>query len=110
MTKKVYQKELNKIVNTLAIKYQPEKIILFGSYARGRPRQNSDVDLAVIKSTQKRFIERLKIVSNLIRSPLGTDILVYTPAEWKESLKGGDYFVKEILKTGKVVYGKSKSK
>lgn len=106
MTKKVYQKELNKIVNTLAHKYQPEKIIVFGSYARGRPRQNSDVDMAVIKRTPKRFLDRLRVVSGLIKSPLGTDILVYTPDEWESALAAGDYFVKEILKTGKVVYAK----
>ena len=105
MTKK-QQKELNKIIKTIVKKYEPEKIILFGSYLSKRQKASSDVDLAVIKRTQRRFPERLRVVSSLIKSPLGTDILIYTPEEWKKSLQAGDYFIKEILETGRLVYEK----
>lgn len=53
MNKTHYQKEIKKIVKILKEKYKPEKIILFGSFASGRPKENSEVDLAVIKKQGK---------------------------------------------------------
>lgn len=99
-------KEIKKIVGQIVEKYKPEKIILFGSFAYGKPKENSDVDLVVIKKTKKRFIKRLFEVCQYIRSRLGTDILVYTPKEWEEALKEENYFVKEIFQKGKTVYEK----
>lgn len=98
-------KEIKKIINQIIEGYDPEKIILFGSYANGKPRPASDVDLAVIKETQDNtFYGRLKSVTSNIHSRLGTDILVYTPKEWQDSQN--QYFVQEIIKTGKIVYDK----
>ena len=106
MQKKSHQTEVNKIINQIKKAYQPEKIIIFGSYAYGTPNESSDVDLAVIKETKENFVNRLKKMAKIIRSYLGADILVYTPNEWQEALKRGDYFVEEIAKKGKIVYKK----
>lgn len=97
-------KELGAISHQLIKNYRPQKIILFGSFANGSPRPSSDLDLAIIKETDKRFIDRLRDVSEIIQSPLGVDVLVYTPQEWNDLQDKGDYFVKEIINTGKVVY------
>lgn len=43
------QKEIKKIIQQIVEKYEPEKIILFGSFGRGKPTKNSDVDLFIIK-------------------------------------------------------------
>jgi predicted nucleotidyltransferase len=60
--------------------YQPEKIILFGSYARGETDEYSNLDFVVIKKTGKRFLERLIQVAKLIGTDLGNgDGFVYTP-------------------------------
>ncbi|MCD6148745.1 nucleotidyltransferase domain-containing protein [bacterium] len=100
------RKEVEKIINQIVKNYKPERVILFGSFAYGKPKENSDVDLVVIKKTKKRFIKRLFEVSGYIHSWLGTDILVYTPKEWKEALEEENYFIKEIAKKGKIVYAK----
>lgn len=96
--------EIQKITQVIQKKYQPEKIILFGSFAYGNPKLNSDIDLVVIKSTKERFLDRLKKIAYLIDSDLGTDILVYTPQEWQKEQEAGNYFVKEIEAKGKIIY------
>lgn len=101
------QKEIQKIINQIVKNYKPEKIILFGSFAYGKSKENSDVDLVVIKKTKKRFGARLFEVVKFIKSRMGTDVLVYTPEEWKRGLKKNHYFLKEIKNKGKLVYEKS---
>ena len=98
-------REVNKIITQIKKGYKPEKIILFGSFACGRAKENSDVDLVVIKKTKERAIRRMMRMAGIVKSPLGTDILVYTPREWDEALKNGDFFVREIEDNGKVIYG-----
>jgi len=100
------KKEVKKIVDQIIKNYKPEKIFIFGSFASGKDRKNSDVDLLVIKKTKNTFTKRLLEVSDTVSSPLGTDILVYTPREWEEALEEENYFIKEINKTGKLVYAR----
>ena len=88
------QKEIKKITDQIAKKYKPEKIILFGSYAWGKPTEDSDVDLFIVKKTNKRFGSRLFDVAKIIDSEMGTDALVYTPKEWKDGLKKNITFLK----------------
>jgi len=102
------QKEIKKITDQIIKGYNPEKIILFGSYAYGKPKPSSDVDLLVVKKTGKRFGTRLFEVAEIISSEMGTDILVYTPKEWREGLKKNYYFFKEINNKGKLIYEKRK--
>jgi len=86
-------------------KYDPEKIIVFGSYARGEIDEYSDLDFVVIKKTDKRFLERLIEVAKLIDTDLGkVDVFVYTPEEFRMMVKDGNPFIENVLKEGKVVY------
>lgn len=92
---------MQKIVDDL----KPEKIILFGSYAYGKPNPNSDVDLLVILKTRDPLKERSWKVSRLLLPrPFPVDILVRTPKEIKDALKSGDFFIQEIVTRGKVLY------
>lgn len=97
-------KELDGVVRDLKRRYRPEAIILFGSLAQGKSRQGSDIDLVVIKRTQKLFMDRLREVALLHHARVGVDILVYTPSEWQELLGGGGFAVDEVLKKGRVLY------
>jgi predicted nucleotidyltransferase len=73
---------LNEIVEVL-MPYNPERIILFGSRARGEADELSDYDLVVIKRTDRSFVDRLQdIVPYLVRLQRPADILVYTPEEF----------------------------
>jgi predicted nucleotidyltransferase len=96
---------LPKAIERIVQELDPEKIILFGSYAYGTPTPNSDVDLLVIMETDASSKERSWAVSRLlIPRPFPVDILVRTPQELKRALDKGDFFIRDILTHGKVLY------
>jgi len=101
------RKEIANILGRLIAEYVPQQVILFGSYAYGNPRPDSDIDLLIIKDTPERFIDRWvtvrRILSDAQRSrPL--DTLILTPQEVAHRLAVGDQFVAEILERGEVLY------
>lgn len=101
-----YKKGLKEII-TAVKKYNPEKIILFGSAVNGKLNKNSDVDLLVIKDTDESFWPRQLRVTNLYKGWIPTDIFVVTPNELNQAITENRFFVtEEILKKGKVVYEK----
>jgi len=97
--------ELPAAVQRIAQALQPEKIILFGSYAYGTPTPDSDVDLLVIMKTMASQVERSLAVARLLRPRVfPVDILVRTPDEIERALRSGDFFIQEILSRGRVLY------
>jgi len=103
-------KTLPKAIRRIASELKPEKIILFGSYAYGNPTPDSDVDLLVIMKTNARYIDRYVAVSNLlVPREFPVDIIVKTPAEIRADMKKkGNFFLREILTRGKVMYERRK--
>lgn len=97
---------LPRAIERIVSELKPEKIILFGSYAYGNPTPDSDVDLLVIMKTTAKEIDRYVAVSNLLYPrQFPVDILVKTPEEMEaETRKKGNFFLREILKKGKVLY------
>lgn len=102
--KRIPKKAINQVVKQIAEKFKPEKIILFGSYARGNPRPESDVDLLVVMKSPKSSLEIRRHVGVMF----GMDLLVYTPKKLKKRAEMGDWFVRDILKEGKVLYESSR--
>ncbi|KAA5806901.1 nucleotidyltransferase domain-containing protein [Thermoanaerobacterium thermosaccharolyticum] len=100
--------ELNKIVKILIDEYKVEKIILFGSLAKNEINEWSDIDLIVIKDTDKPFYERLEEVIEIVKPDIGVDIIVYTPEEVEE-MRESLFYTEEVLKKGKIIYERSKS-
>jgi uncharacterized protein len=99
------RQKILEIVNKIASGYNPEKIILFGSYALGTPGENSDVDLLVIKETDLPRPQRAVQVRKIIYgSMIPIDLLVYTPSEIEESRDNKFSFVYQVLNTGKTLY------
>jgi predicted nucleotidyltransferase len=95
------------ILEKLLADYAPQKVILFGSYAYGNPRPDSDLDLLIIKETSERFIDRWVTVRRILSDPKRTfplETLVLTPKEVSKRLAVGDQFVAGILEKGKVLY------
>jgi len=95
-------------VKKIVAGYSPRKIILFGSFAYGTPAEDSDVDLLIIKDTDKRPIERWMEVKRLLRDPkrmISISPLVYTMQEISDRLAIKDFFVREVLEKGEVLYG-----
>ena len=96
---------LDEIAGKIANAFNPEKIVIFGSCAYGRPTEKSDMGILVIMETTKREIERMVAVNKLLRDyhkKIDFDILVKTPAEVKHRLDIGDPFISEIISKGKV--------
>lgn len=94
---------LESAVRTITEGYQPEKIILFGSRARGDHRPDSDYDLIIVKITDERFVKRSQAIPDL---PMRTDCFVYTPEEF-ESMKNSNPFMIDALKNSRVLYQKN---
>ncbi|HAQ19430.1 MAG TPA: nucleotidyltransferase domain-containing protein [Prolixibacteraceae bacterium] len=89
----------------IASGYNPEKIILFGSYATGNPDENSDLDLFIIKETNLPRPERtIQVRKMLFGAKIPIDLIVYTPKEIEESKENKFSFVHEVLNTGKTLY------
>ena len=105
---KIYR-EIETIVERIACEYDPQKIILFGSCARGYFDRDSDIDLFIIKETDRPRYERAYQVATLLDHRLPVDIVVYTPGEVEERLSYGDFFVKEIMDEGRVLYEREDS-
>lgn len=103
--KALLEKELARIIETLKREYQPQKILLFGSLVTGRTGPWSDIDLLLVKQTNKRFVERLKEVALLTQPRVGVDFFVYTPGEFDEMSKEPNSFQhREMLEKGRVLY------
>lgn len=83
----------------------PEKVILFGSYAKGNPNDSSDVDLIVVRNTSlpkhKRAIEIRRL---FYRQLIPMDIKVYTPDEFDNELKSPFSFLFSAIKNSQVLY------
>ena len=96
---------ITEIVNRIATGYNPDKIILFGSYASGNQSEDSDLDLLVIKRSDLPRPQRaLQVRKMLLGMMIPMDLIVYTPDEIALSKDNKYSFVHEILNTGKVIY------
>ena len=101
------EQEIERIVSRIVEKYRPLKVILFGSHAYGTPREDSDIDMLIIKDTPDRFIDRFVAVRRLVADStrrLPFDPIVLTPSELERRLAIGDQFIQEIVTRGKVLY------
>lgn len=79
--------------------YKPERMIVFGSQARGDTHEGSDVDVILIKDTKKRFTDRIGEVMEIWTGKLPIEPLVYTREEFKEKEKNSD-FIRTALREG----------
>jgi uncharacterized protein len=97
------EEALNALVQALQ-RYQPQRIILFGSAARGEADADSDLDVLVIKETPEPFVQRLETMARLCPPGVHADILVYTPEELQRMVEDGNPFILCALEEGQVIY------
>lgn len=102
--KRIPQAAIEDVVAQVAKKFQPQRIILFGSYAHGKPRPDSDVDLLVVMETSLRETEQAVQICQQIEYLFGLDLMVVTPQRLAQRLIQGDSFLREVIETGKTVY------
>ncbi len=97
-------KTIQEYGNRIAEEYRPQKIILFGSYAIGTPTPESDVDILVILPFEGKNASKSAELLNRTNPHFPIDLLVRTPDQVKDRLQKGDFFMKEIIEKGKVIY------
>ncbi len=77
--------EINSLIKKIVQKYEPEKLIIFGSHANNTANKDSDLDILIIKNTNENFYKRSLTVRKLLRpNNIPTDIFVFTPEEFAE--------------------------
>jgi predicted nucleotidyltransferase len=102
---------IEKAVDFIKEKIAPDKIYLFGSYAKGNPSENSDLDFFIIKSTNLPKHKRALPLYSLgktrrIGLPIGIDFIVYTPEEFNLMKENPNSLAGEVARTGKIVYAR----
>jgi len=100
------------MVDAIVSEVSPEKIILFGSRARGMARPDADVDLLIIERRSpgeywSRRREITRILKRLLHFPVGQDILVYTPEDEEKWRGTTNHVIARALREGKVLYERS---
>jgi predicted nucleotidyltransferase len=81
-----------------------ERVILFGSHARGEVNEDSDVDLLIIGPYEGRSVDRSVEIRMKLRPSFPVDLLVRTPEKVQERIQMGDDFIREIVEEGTVLY------
>src|SRR5438105_8689195 len=94
---------IRRFARRIAERFQPDKIILFGSYAYGKPHNESDVDLLVIMRTKNAIDQSIRI-SLAFKRLFSFDLIVRTPWQIERGLKDDNWFLREIIEKGKVLY------
>jgi len=104
---RIPQSTIQELVNRIVTKFNPERIILFGSYANGTFQPESDVDLLIIMKTNLREVQQALQIRQFIKPLFGVDILVYQPDQLEKRIELGDYFLQEVISNGIVIYESS---
>ena len=101
----IQRSEIRRYVKNLVAKFAPQRVVLFGSYACGKPTEDSDVDLLVIMNHKKRKnVEQAVDIDLQLHRTFPMDILVRKPSEVRKRLALGDMFLKSVLEDGNILY------
>ena len=98
------QAHIKRLCKQIVERFSPQKVILFGSYAYGTPNFDSDIDLLVIMPFEGRIHEQAVKIRRVLDSSMPLDLLVRTPEQVRERVEMEDFFMREIVEQGKVLY------
>ena len=104
LKKNISMQDIDSFAQQLGKEFQPERVILFGSFAHGTPTQDSDVDILVIMPFHGRTAPHAAAIRCRLRPPFPLDLLIRTPEKIRERVQLGDPFIQDILEWGKVLY------
>ena len=100
----VKRRDSDAFVRRLVTEFQPDRVLLFGSYARGNPTKDSDVDLLVVMPHRGPPAMKAAELRSAIRAGFPLDLIVRSPAAIRARVDMGDYFIKDILQQGRSLY------
>lgn len=96
---------IQKYADDIAREFHPEKVVLFGSHASGRPTEDSDVDLMVVMNFRGHALDQAFRIRDRLEHPgFPLDLLVRSPREIERRRAMGDFFIGEILQRGQVLH------
>ena len=96
--------QIRQVSDEIARQFQPERIILFGSYAYGTPTEDSDVDFLVVLPFEERTVKKATEIRLAVRAKFPMDLIPITPQRLQHRLDNNDSFLLEIVEKGKVLY------
>lgn len=96
--------QIEKLGQRIGAEFHPHRVVLFGSYARGTPTDDSDVDLLIVLPFEGKSVHQSVRMRMRLRPSFPVDLLVRTPETVRERIELGDCFMREILQEGKVLY------
>jgi predicted nucleotidyltransferase len=100
----VKRRDIQAFVKQVADEFHPNRVILFGSYAYGKPTADSDVDLLVVMPHDGPPAVQAAEIRKRIHAGFPMDLLVRSPAEVRQRLDMGDFFIQEIMEQGRPLY------
>lgn len=100
----VTKQAIRALAKRIVDEYQPERVILFGSYAYGKPRPDSDVDLLVIMPFEGNSLRQAGEMVGKLNPPFFVDLVVRTADEVRQRLEWNDFFLREVMERGKVLH------
>jgi uncharacterized protein len=98
------EKSILDLRDQITAECQPERIILFGSYAYGTPGEDSDIDILIIVDHGDSGPKKAAEILNRINPRIPVDLIVRTGDEIKDRLQADDFFLAEIMNHGRVLY------
>jgi predicted nucleotidyltransferase len=104
VTTKLHSEVLQKLVQQIVNGFHPQKVILFGSYAYGMPREDSDLDLLVVMEAGGRPLRAAANIAAAIDHPLSLDILVFEPGHLESAVEREFTFATEVMARGIVLH------
>ena len=96
--------DIERFSRELVENYHPEKVVLFGSFARGEANAGSDVDLLVIMRFEGNGLKQAVKIIRRLKPRFGVDLIVRTPSEIRKRLQQNDFFLKKAVAEGRVLY------
>jgi len=100
----VEMKKIEDLTSQIVREFNPERIILFGSYAYGRASDDSDVDLLVVLPFEGKPVRKAIEIRNKINARVPLDLIVRTPEQLAQRLAQNDWFMREIVERGRTLY------
>ncbi|HYM19753.1 MAG TPA: nucleotidyltransferase domain-containing protein [Candidatus Kapabacteria bacterium] len=99
--------QIQEYADRIVKEFDPERIILFGSYANGTPRIDSDVDMLVVMPFTGNSVSKSVAILRRTSPKFAVDLLVRKPEVLKKRIADGDLFMREVMETGTPIYEKA---
>ena len=106
----IQDQQIKDFASEVAVHFSPEKIILFGSHARGQAYAGSDVDILIVLDHETENVEKAIEILNLLHPHFALDLLVRRPKDVARRIAMNDYFMKQIIEQGVTLYDGSRSR